>query len=273
MPDLWSEDESARTLAFFERACANVARMGAEWIAAGFVHGVINSDNVTITGESFDYGPYRFLAEYDAKFVAAYFDPFGLYAYGRQPEALLWNLTRLGECLMPFASPAKLEAILDSFSPTFARSLAKATLERLGLEGSDVAADIAFAGVIYEFMDKSRVPFEQFFFDWRGGPASLERAEASPAAEFYRSPDFERVRAGLLERRPAASANLEHPYFAGRPCTLLIDEIEALWAPIAAEDDWSGWHAKLNEIAQAAEAYGVTAPVTAPGSSRPGPSP
>jgi uncharacterized protein YdiU (UPF0061 family) len=273
MPDLWSEEEGARTLAFFERACANVARMGAEWIAAGFVHGVINSDNVTITGESFDYGPYRFLAEYDAKFVAAYFDPFGLYAYGRQPEALLWNLSRLGECLMPFASPAKLETILDSFSPLFARSLAKATLGRLGLEPGDLAADIAFAGVVYEFMNKSRVPFEQFFFDWRGGPASLERAEASPAAEFYRSPDFERVRAGLLERKPAASANLEHPYFAGKPCTLLIDEIEALWAPIAAEDDWSGWHGKLNEIALAAEAYGVTAPVTAPGSSRPGPSP
>ena len=122
-------------------------------------------------------------------------------------------------------------------------------------------------------MDKSRVPFEQFFFDWRGGSASLERAEASPAAEFYHSPEFERVRAGLLERKPVASANLEHPYFAGKPCTLLIDEIEALWAPIAAEDDWSGWHAKLNETAQVAEAYGVTAPVTAPGSSRPGPSP
>ena len=111
-------------------------------------------------------------------------------------------------------------------------------------------ADIAFAGMVYEFMDKSRVPFEQFFFDWRGGPASLERAEASPAAEFYRSPAFERVRAGLLDRQPASTANLDHPYFAGKPCTLLIDEIEALWAPIAAEDDWSGWHAKLSEIAQ-----------------------
>ena len=116
MPDLWSEDEGARTLAFFERACANIARMGAVLIAAGFVDGVINSDNVTITGESFDLSRTD-SAEYDAKFVAAYFDPFGLYAYGRQPEALLWNLSRLAECLMPFTSPAKLEAILDSFSP------------------------------------------------------------------------------------------------------------------------------------------------------------
>jgi hypothetical protein len=120
---------------------------------------------------------------------------------------------------------------------------------------------MAFAGVVYDFMDKSRVPFEQFFFDWYGGPASVERAESGPAAEFYRHPAFEPVRAGLLKRAPVASANLGHPYFAGgRPCTLLIDEIEALWAPIAAADDWSGWQAKLDEIAVAAEAYGVTTP-------------
>ncbi len=161
-------------------------------------------------------------------------------------------------------SPAKLEAVLDSFSPAFARSLAKATLDRLGLERGDLAADIAFAGVVYDFMDKSRVPFEQFFFDWRGGPASLERAEASPAAEFYRAPAFEpRARrfAGAQARRFRQSGP---PVFRGKPCTLLIDEIEALWAPIAAEDDWSGWHAKLNEIASAAEAYGVTTPSSLP---------
>ena len=253
--------------------------MGAEWIAAGFVHGVINSDNVTITGESFDYGPYRFLPEYDAKFVAAYFDPFGLYAYGRQPEALLWNLTRLGECLMPFASPAKLEAILDSFSPTFARSLAKATLDRLGLEQGDLAADIAFAGVVYEFMDKSRVPFEQFFFDWRGGPASLERAEASPAAEFYRSRSSSASAPGCWSASPPLPPTWSTRISPGRPCTLLIDEIEALWAPIAAEDDWSGWHAKLNEIAAGRRGLrrllrrDCSEAPELPGSSRPGPSP
>jgi uncharacterized protein YdiU (UPF0061 family) len=268
MPDVWSEDAGARTLAFFERACANIARMGAQWTAAGFVHGVINSDNVTITGESFDYGPYRFLPVYDPKFVAAYFDPVGLYAYGRQPDALLWNLCRLGECLMPFTSPAKLEAVVDGFSASFAQSLALAMLDRLGLEPGNLAEDIAFAGTVYGFMDNSRVPFEQFFFDWRGGPASLERAEASPAAEFYRAPAFEPVRAGLLARQPSASANLDHPYFAGQPCTLLIDEIESLWASIADADDWSGWHAKLDAIAQAAEAYGVATPER----SRPGPS-
>ena len=205
---------------------------------------------MTITGESFDYGPYRFLPEYDPKFVAAYFDPFGLYAYGRQPEALLWNLSRLGECLMPFSSPAKLEAILDSFSPAFARSLAKATLDRLGLERGDLASTSPL--LAWFTTSWTRAGFRSSNSSSTG--AAVPPAWSGPKRALRRSstalPAFDAVRAGLLERKPAASANLDHPYFAGKPCTLLIDEIEALWSPITAEDDWSGWHAKLNEIGQ-----------------------
>ena len=67
----------------------SVARTGAQWMAAGFVHGVLNTDNINITGESFDYGPWRFLPTYDPGFTAAYFDETGLYAFGRQPTTLL----------------------------------------------------------------------------------------------------------------------------------------------------------------------------------------
>ena len=104
--------------------CANVARTGAQWMAAGFVHGVLNTDNINITGESFDYGPWRFVPTYDPGFTAAYFDHSGLYAYGRQPATLLWNLTRLAECLLPIAGQAELESALRSFQPAFQRELA-----------------------------------------------------------------------------------------------------------------------------------------------------
>ena len=60
MPELWRDEQAARAIAFLERVCANVARTGAQWMAAGFVHGVLNTDNINITGESFDYGPWRF---------------------------------------------------------------------------------------------------------------------------------------------------------------------------------------------------------------------
>ena len=86
---------AARAAAFFDRVCRRVARTGARWMAAGFVHGVLNTDNINITGESFDYGPWRWAPVLDPHFTAAYFDQTGLYAFGRQPEALLWNLARL----------------------------------------------------------------------------------------------------------------------------------------------------------------------------------
>ena len=75
------------------------ARLAARWMAAGFVHGVLNTDNMNITGESFDYGPYRFLPHNDPNFTAAYFDQPGLYSFGRQPEAVFWNLQQLAGAL------------------------------------------------------------------------------------------------------------------------------------------------------------------------------
>jgi uncharacterized protein YdiU (UPF0061 family) len=104
MPDLWVEDEPARATAFLEEVCRRVARMGAQWMAAGFVHGVLNTDNINVTGESFDYGPWRFLPTYDPGFTAAYFDETGLYAFGRQPDALLWSPPSIAPSRRPFSS-------------------------------------------------------------------------------------------------------------------------------------------------------------------------
>src|SRR5690606_8454844 len=84
---------------FFKAVCQSVAETTAEWMIHGFVHGVLNTDNMNITGESFDYGPYRFLPYYDPTFTAAYFDREGLYAFGRQPQMVFWNLQQLEAAL------------------------------------------------------------------------------------------------------------------------------------------------------------------------------
>ncbi len=122
MPDVWRDDEAERAIAFLAEVCRRVAGVGADWMLAGFVHGVLNTDNINVTGESFDYGPWRFLPSYRPDFTAAYFDTGGLYAYGRQPEALLWNLARLAECLLPLAAQPALEAALHGFGPAFQAS-------------------------------------------------------------------------------------------------------------------------------------------------------
>lgn len=87
------------------------AALCAAWMVTGFVHGVLNSDNMNVTGESFDYGPYRFLPECDPRFVAAYFDASGLYAYGRQPAAVGWNVERLAAAALAELQPAYAHAL------------------------------------------------------------------------------------------------------------------------------------------------------------------
>ncbi|MCQ4160383.1 YdiU family protein [Roseomonas sp. GC11] len=248
-------DEEGQALAFLTAVTRRVARVGAQWMAAGFVHGVLNTDNINITGESFDYGPWRFLPHYDPGFTAAYFDHGGLYAYGRQPQTLLWNLARLAECLLPLAAMEKLEATLEGFAPAFEEAWRAAWLWRLGLRPLGAEPDRHLAALFETFLQDSQAPFEQAVFDWQGGLASAERAARSPAAAHYTGAAFDTLRAHLAAYHPRDAARLDHPYFRRtRPCTLLIDEVEALWAPIAAADDWSLFHAKMAEIALLAEA-------------------
>jgi len=251
-------DAPDRPAAFLEAVVANVARLGAQWIAAGFVHGVLNTDNINITGESFDYGPWRFLPAYDPDFTAAYFDETGLYSFGRQPDTLAWNLTRLAECLLPLSGIEKLEPALNTVWPAFRAELPRQLLRRLGLMPRDTEADGAFVAELFGFLAASKVPYEQFFFDWRGGPLSAERAARSPSASLYAGEAFRPIAAGLERYIPADDINLDHPYFArNKPRTMLIEEMEAIWAPIAEADDWSLFQNTLAEIAGMRDAYGI----------------
>jgi uncharacterized protein YdiU (UPF0061 family) len=257
LPECRRPEMPERAAALLQRVAENVARLGASWTAAGFVHGVLNTDNINITGESFDYGPWRFLPTYDPAFTAAYFDTSGLYAFGRQPDALAWNLTRFAECLVPLSSIELLEPALNAFWSTFRAAIGQAVCRRLGVDslGPDRDADLVTA--LFAFLMASNAPYEQVFFDWYGGAASATRADANPAAELYSGDAFAAFRAELDGHRRRPGLRLDHPYFARpRPCTMLIDEMEALWTPIAATDDWTAFNQALAEIAQMREAYG-----------------
>ena len=88
-------------------------------MAAGFTHGVLNTDNMSLAGESFDYGPFAFLDRWDPGFTAAYFDHSGLYAFGQQPLICHHNLRLLQEPLAMLLPRAELEARLERFAPTY----------------------------------------------------------------------------------------------------------------------------------------------------------
>jgi uncharacterized protein YdiU (UPF0061 family) len=122
-----------RLLAFYGALVERVARLTAEWMAAGFTHGVLNTDNMSLAGESFDYGPFAFLEHWDPHFTAAYFDHSGLYAYGQQPATTHHNLRLLQEPLAMLLPRAGLEARLERFAPAYHQHSRALVLRRLGL--------------------------------------------------------------------------------------------------------------------------------------------
>jgi uncharacterized protein YdiU (UPF0061 family) len=258
MPEADRPEAAERAAAFFAQALRNIARMGAQWMAAGFVHGVLNTDNTVITGESFDYGPYRFLPQYDPRFTAAYFDEGGLYAFGRQPASLLWNLQRLAECLLPICPIEPLQEILGRYDDIFADAFQEALTRRLGVARIDDAADTQLAKAFFAFLHESGALFEQAMFDWRGGRASAARALAGPQGKLYRGAAFADFEAALGDRAPRPDARLDHAYFQREnPVTLVYDEIETIWASISATDDWTAFSHKMTDISEVRDAYGV----------------
>ena len=235
----------------FARVVPACARLAAGWMAAGFVHGVLNTDNINVTGESFDYGPWRFAPSFDPGFTAAYFDHGGLYAYARQAEAMHWNLVQLAIALRSLIDTEPLAAALEGFAPAYREALVERTLWRLGVASRGFDQDTALVAAMETALIAARAPLDRFFFDWRGGDLRY-------GSETYAGPEWQAFSRHVIMYEPAAP--LHHPYWSGDPCSMLIDEVEAIWAPIAAADDWSRLHAKVAAIRSMGEALGAMPP-------------
>jgi uncharacterized protein YdiU (UPF0061 family) len=231
-------DDPARMLAL---VVERTARLAGRYMAAGFVHGVLNTDNINVTGESFDYGPWRFAPTWDAGFTAAYFDHAGLYAFGRQPEAIGWNTMQLASSLRLVAESAPLVAALEGFAPAFEAAVTEAVLWRLGVRPRDAASDRALAGAVEQALANTGVPIDRFFHDAFGGVAPDGAA-------------WDGLRAALVGYEPRKGR--DDAYWTGEPCSMLIEEVEAIWAPIADADDWSAFEAKIAAVRAMGAALG-----------------
>lgn len=126
-------------LAFFEAVVEAQASLVARWMLTGFVHGVMNTDNTTISGQTIDYGPCAFLDTYDRSAVFSSIDHSGRYAFGNQPAVLQWNLARFGEALLALIGPTPEQAIpvvtdiLDTFFDRYEHHFATGMADKLGL--------------------------------------------------------------------------------------------------------------------------------------------
>jgi len=254
--DLDGHDDLAG--AFLDEVVARSAWLVATWMMAGFVHGVLNTDNMNITGESFDYGPWRFLPTLDPSFTAAYFDFGGLYAYGRQADAVQWNLYRLADALLPISTERSLRRGLDRFEERLASATQEQFLARMGLTSRRPEADGRLLEAAFTLMRDTQMPFERMFFDWHGGSERATQALSGEGASFYRGEAFSEFSSVLAEFEPEPSANLQHPYFEDeQPCSMVIEEMEATWKPIADHDDWGALDRKLADIRRMGEALAL----------------
>jgi len=229
--------------AFIRTFSHKVAKMVAGWMAAGFVHGVLNTDNFNITGESFDYGPWRFLPAFDPLFTAAYFDHGSRYAYGRQPQAAMWALCRLADCFTEIVGVEELQDSLSDFYPHLESCLAEHLLYRLALKADKAEAE-SFSEQLYKVLASSQLAFDRLFYDLYGGILNPETA--SPLWQSHQPLAELAERAGTFGRRQSEQqiqSMRDLPYFS-----LEIEQVEALWAPIADSDNWQIFEQALSQI-------------------------
>lgn len=245
MPEGASKPDNRAAL-LLHQVVERMADLAASYMVAGFVHGVLNSDNMNISGESFDYGPWRWLPKWDPGFTAAYFDEGGLYAFGRQPEAIHWNCGQLAVALRLLSEAPPLIEALDRFPALYRAAMARRWCWRLGVKPRGDEEDAGMIAACEMAMREAGSGPDAFFFAHRG-KRSLAEGTALAAA---------------LAQYEAVPGALDHPYWSDPTAvSLLIDEVESIWAPIAENDDWSALEAKIGAIRRMGEAL---APAPAP---------
>lgn len=163
-------DAGNRYVALFESVVAVQAALVAKWMLVGFVHGVMNTDNMTISGETIDYGPCAFMEAYDPETVFSSIDSWGRYAYGNQPAIAVWNLARFAEALLPLFADDQQQAIaiaeggLTGFTPRFQEALSTGMCAKLGL--ADTTPDeiaVPLMNDLIAQLHQSHVDFTSFF--------------------------------------------------------------------------------------------------------------
>jgi uncharacterized protein YdiU (UPF0061 family) len=163
-------DAPHRHLALFEAVVAAQASLVARWMLVGFVHGVMNTDNVTISGETIDYGPCAFLEAFDPATVYSSIDEGGRYAYGNQPVVAQWNLARFAETLLPLLDDDQDRAValateaLGGFLPGYDAVWSAGLRAKLGLpEGLDDAVERPLVRELLDLLRSSHVDLTSFF--------------------------------------------------------------------------------------------------------------
>ncbi|MBD2082830.1 YdiU family protein [Leptolyngbya sp. FACHB-17] len=256
-PHLMSERD--RYALFYAELVAKVAQLVAQWMAAGFCHAVLNTDNMSITGESFDYGPYAFIPTYQPSFTAAYFDYYGRYAYANQAEICYWNLEMLQIPLRRVISEDDLKSGLSQFASHYEKAYQQRMLYRLGFDQLEdsIASDLVYRTV--QFLQSAQIDYHDFFwqitkqFDpsWSQNASSIFSQHETSNTELAQL--FENWRQSYCQALQTLS-RFEIDQIPARlneynsEVGLVRPEIEDVWNPIADDDNWQPFYDLLTRI-------------------------
>jgi uncharacterized protein YdiU (UPF0061 family) len=248
-PDLTESENPYLALlrAVMERQASLVAR----WLMVGFIHGVMNTDNMVLCGETIDYGPCAFMDAYDPNTVFSSIDHSGRYAYGRQPQIAQWNLARFAETLLPLIDEDRQKAVsmaseaIAGFQDTFRQYWLKGMRAKLGILNEE-ADDNALVEDLLDGMHRQGADFTNTFRDLSSG--------SLPEASVFRAPDFkqwfERWRA-RLKRQPDSWEASRQLMNAHNPAVIPRNHrVEEALAAAVERADFSVMQKLLNVLSQ-----------------------
>ncbi|MBE9043243.1 YdiU family protein [Pleurocapsales cyanobacterium LEGE 10410] len=248
-------DTEERYGQFYAALVIRVARLAAQWMAAGFCHGVLNTDNMSITGESFDYGPYAFIPTYDARFTAAYFDYGGRYSYGNQPHICKHNLEMLQLPLAMIGDRSNLEAGLAQFDDCYQQYYQKLMLQKLGFDDSLGLLGSELLAQTIILLRESKVGYHSFFAElalgfnssWRDNSSLiLENAIFSQqVTDNWRSFYHKCLNQISIDSIEGMSDRLKkyNPQIA-----LLRPVIESVWQSISEDNNWQPFSDLIDKL-------------------------
>jgi serine/tyrosine/threonine adenylyltransferase len=247
-PDLITEENNYSL--FYSQLVEKVAKLTAQWMAAGFCHAVLNTDNMSITSESFDYGPYAFIPSYDLKFTAAYFDYYGRYSYGNQPGICKLNLEMLQAPLSLVIHQGDLDAGLATFEQHYYATYRQLMLDKLGLGGSSHSANDDLLDLTIQLLHSTQIPYQDFFINltalivdrWYDSH-NVDCDLSSLFSGLINDPvlaNWQQLYRNILTEitETEIEIGLKRMQNINPKVSLVRPQIEAVWSAIEQEDNW-----------------------------------
>lgn len=234
-----------------------LAQLTAQWMAYGFVHGVLNTDNILISGETIDFGPCAFINEFDLKKTFSSIDTQGRYAFGNQPAVMEWNVTRFAETLIPLLHTDEYQALeiaknaLSQFKIIFEKEYFKNLARRIGFQTENEDSKNLLLGLI-QILDQTRYDYNQFFLDLMNNtlPATFKKwlDERKAFLQKYPNtdPDYDLMLKWNPQRIPRLKLILKvsQDYIENNNTALFNEFIESLQDPFIIKDKWTPFNSE-----------------------------